>query len=73
MSKEDSKKEMSIAEYKIANVKLGYRWFSAFTFIAGIAIGLTGSYFTAVNVVTSTQNSAIQVVKQLQVEIAPKE
>jgi hypothetical protein len=72
MSKE-AKTEMSIADYKIENVKISYRWFSAFMLIVGIVIGLTGSYFTAVNVVTSTQNSAIEVVKQLQAETTPKE
>lgn len=61
-------KEMSIADYKIENVKVFYRWATLVSFIAGGVIGLVGSYFVAVQVVTSTQHDAIQVVKTIQAE-----
>lgn len=67
MSKEN--KEMSIADYKIENVKVFYRWLAIVAFIVGGGLGLLGSYFVAVQVVTSTQYDAIQVVKSVSKEL----
>jgi len=59
MTKSENKKEMSIADYKLAMSKQSHRYHLILTAIAFTVIGTVFGYFLSINVINDTQAKVV--------------
>ena len=68
MTKAENKKEMSIADYKLAMSKQSHRYQLLFVAIAFGLVGMVGGYFLSINVINDTQRKVVN-----SIEVSVKE